>query len=181
MHSVDFTDAGNCSRRCRRAGLIHFAQLTEDTPSLCTSDLTGQGADVIISKTHFDPVHRGPRIGSNLRRGQTHARKNRPCDDGFDGQEEFFPALSPSRPPHQDPNSCPPEIVYACPIAATIHRSSRPACCPGPQGGVPVVRLSQKPAPVYRPRRPRQSPLYRIIERFFPKFEQLYPERYEKR
>ena len=44
-----------------------------------------------------------------------------------------------------------------------------------------MVALLQKPAPVYRPRRPRQSPLYRIIEQFFPQFEQLYPERYEKR
>ena len=44
-----------------------------------------------------------------------------------------------------------------------------------------MVALSQKPAPVYRPRRPGQSPLYRILERFVPQFEQIYSERYEKR
>ncbi len=42
-------------------------------------------------------------------------------------------------------------------------------------------KMIAKAAPVYRPRRPRQSPLYRIIEQLFPQFEQLYPERYEKR
>lgn len=43
-----------------------------------------------------------------------------------------------------------------------------------------MVCLSQKPTPVYRPRRPRQSPLYRTIERYFPEFERIYDERYAK-
>ena len=34
---------------------------------------------------------------------------------------------------------------------------------------------------LYRPRRPRETPLYRLIERFFPQFERIYPDRYEKR
>jgi hypothetical protein len=34
---------------------------------------------------------------------------------------------------------------------------------------------------LYRPRRPRESPLFRLIERFFPQFEEIYPDRYEKR
>jgi len=44
-----------------------------------------------------------------------------------------------------------------------------------------VVCLSTKPAAVYRPRRPRQSPLYRTIERYYPEFERTYDERYAKR
>ena len=52
-----FTEAGNCIGLTRCA-LIGFAQLTQDTPTLCISGLTGQGADVTISTTHFDQVHR---------------------------------------------------------------------------------------------------------------------------
>ena len=44
-----------------------------------------------------------------------------------------------------------------------------------------MVALYPKSVPVYRPRRPRESPLYRIIERYFPQFEDTCPERYEKR
>jgi len=44
-----------------------------------------------------------------------------------------------------------------------------------------VVCLSQKPTPAYRPRQPRQSPLYLTIERYFPEFERTYDERYAKR
>ena len=44
-----------------------------------------------------------------------------------------------------------------------------------------MVCLSQKPTTVYRPRRPRQSPLYRTIERYFPEFERIYDARYAKR
>ena len=50
-----------------------------------------------------------------------------------------------------------------------------------PKGGDPVVCLSAKVAAVYRPRRPRQSPLYRTIERYYPEFERTYDERYAKR
>jgi hypothetical protein len=34
---------------------------------------------------------------------------------------------------------------------------------------------------VYQPRRPRDSKLYRLVERFFPQFEHIYADRYEKR
>ena len=34
---------------------------------------------------------------------------------------------------------------------------------------------------VYCPRKPRESPLYKLIERYLPQFEHLYPERFEKR
>ena len=44
-----------------------------------------------------------------------------------------------------------------------------------------MVCLSQKPTPVFRPRQPRQPPLYRTIERYFPEFERIYDERYAKR
>ena len=44
-----------------------------------------------------------------------------------------------------------------------------------------MVCASSPGTPIYRPRRPRESPLYRLIERFFPQFEHLYPNRYEKR
>ena len=44
-----------------------------------------------------------------------------------------------------------------------------------------MVCLAQKCAAVYRPRRPRQSPLYHTIERYLPEFERTYDERYAKR
>ena len=31
---------------------------------------------------------------------------------------------------------------------------------------------------VYRPRRPRETPLYRLVEEHYERFEQVYPERY---
>lgn len=34
---------------------------------------------------------------------------------------------------------------------------------------------------VYRPRQPRETPFYRIVEEHFERFEQVYPERYEDR
>ena len=34
---------------------------------------------------------------------------------------------------------------------------------------------------VYRPRRPRETPLYRLVEEHYERFEQVYPERYEDR
>jgi hypothetical protein len=36
-------------------------------------------------------------------------------------------------------------------------------------------------APVYHPRQPRDSPLYRVIERYLPEFERSYHQRYESR
>jgi hypothetical protein len=44
-----------------------------------------------------------------------------------------------------------------------------------------VVTVSHEHAPVYRPREPRASPLYRLIERYYPEFERVYDERYERR
>ena len=41
-----------------------------------------------------------------------------------------------------------------------------------------MVGLAAKSAPIYRPRQPRQSPLYRTIERYLPKFERIYDQRY---
>jgi hypothetical protein len=45
----------------------------------------------------------------------------------------------------------------------------------------PVVRPSPKIAAFYQRRPPRQSPLYRIIERFYPEFERTYDASYGRR
>ena len=34
---------------------------------------------------------------------------------------------------------------------------------------------------VYRPRHPQESPFYQLVERYYPQFEALYPERYPER
>jgi hypothetical protein len=34
---------------------------------------------------------------------------------------------------------------------------------------------------VYHPRQPQQSPFYQLVQRFYPQFEAVYPERYQKR
>lgn len=47
--------------------------------------------------------------------------------------------------------------------------------------GDPVVCPSKVSGPVYRPRRPRQSPLYRIVDRHFPQFERTYDASYAGR
>jgi transposase-like protein len=47
-------------------------------------------------------------------------------------------------------------------------------------GVVAMVSLATKPTPIYRPRRPRQSPLFKTIERYLPKFERTYDRRYAK-
>ena len=44
-----------------------------------------------------------------------------------------------------------------------------------------MVCLSHQDANVYRPRQPRKSPLYRLVERYYPEFERTYEERYEHR
>ncbi len=44
-----------------------------------------------------------------------------------------------------------------------------------------MVSCAAQHAPVYRPRQPRRSPLYRTIERYFPEFERTYDQRYAKR
>ena len=41
-------------------------------------------------------------------------------------------------------------------------------------GVVFVVCVAAKSAPIYRPRRPRQSALFRTIERYLPEFERTY-------
>ncbi|MBC8242244.1 MAG: hypothetical protein H8E30_17475, partial [Alphaproteobacteria bacterium] len=33
----------------------------------------------------------------------------------------------------------------------------------------------------YRPRKPKESPFYRLVERVYPEFEQVYEQRYQKR
>jgi hypothetical protein len=38
-------------------------------------------------------------------------------------------------------------------------------------GVVAMVSLATNPTPIYRPRQPRQSPLYKTIERYLPEFE----------
>jgi hypothetical protein len=48
------------------------------------------------------------------------------------------------------------------------------------RSGDPVFCLAAKPAPIYRPRQPRQSPLYKTIERYLPEFERIYDESYAK-
>ena len=45
----------------------------------------------------------------------------------------------------------------------------------GARGG---ARLQAR---VYRPRRPRDSPLYQLVDRHFHEFERVYPDRYQKR
>jgi len=42
---------------------------------------------------------------------------------------------------------------------------------------IPVISLSPQIATIYRPRRPKQSPLYQIIERHLPEFEHTYNDR----
>ncbi|MDA0842004.1 MAG: transposase, partial [Planctomycetota bacterium] len=44
-----------------------------------------------------------------------------------------------------------------------------------------MVCLAAKPVPIYRPRQPRQSPLYKTIERYLPEFERTYDEHYARR
>jgi Transposase zinc-binding domain len=44
-----------------------------------------------------------------------------------------------------------------------------------------VVCLSAKVATVYHPRQPRQSPLYKPIERHFPEFQQTYKQSFQDR
>ena len=44
-----------------------------------------------------------------------------------------------------------------------------------------MVCLSPQVATIYRPRRPRQSPLYQVIERHLPEFERTYNDRYQRR
>ena len=33
----------------------------------------------------------------------------------------------------------------------------------------------------YHPRQPKQSPFYRLVERFYPEFKRVYSERYQER
>jgi hypothetical protein len=40
-----------------------------------------------------------------------------------------------------------------------------------------LVCLATKPAPIYRPRRLRQSPLYRTVEHYLPEFERTHDGR----
>jgi hypothetical protein len=42
-------------------------------------------------------------------------------------------------------------------------------------------RCTATPAGVYRPRRPRASPLYRLIEDHFQEFTTVYDERFSRR
>ena len=44
--------------------------------------------------------------------------------------------------------------------------------------GCPAV---SRAAAIYRPRRPRASPLHRLLDGYFRKFEQVYDERYQNR
>ncbi len=43
--------------------------------------------------------------------------------------------------------------------------------------GCPVAKCAR----VYRPRRPRESPLYRLLDRYYDEFERVYDQRYQKR
>ena len=44
-----------------------------------------------------------------------------------------------------------------------------------------MVCSSSEVTNVYRPRQPRQSPLYRLVERYYPEFERTYATWYEPR
>ena len=37
------------------------------------------------------------------------------------------------------------------------------------------------PAEIYRPRRPRESPLYQLLDRYYDQFQHVYDQRYQKR
>ena len=72
-------------------------------------------------------------------------------------------------------------IAYACIVSCCV-----PVCVSfpsrlEPKGGGSVVCLSPKVATVYRAGQPRQSPLYRLVERYYPEFERTYDARYAKR
>ena len=70
-------------------------------------------------------------------------------------------------------------IVYACIVfVACLHV---PGFCSEPKSRGLVVCPSRKIATVYRPRQPRQSPLYQLIERYYPEFERTYDEHYQQR
>ncbi len=43
-----------------------------------------------------------------------------------------------------------------------------------------VCTTCQSPS-IYRPRQPRNSPLYRLIERYYPEFQRTYDQRYQQR
>ena len=34
---------------------------------------------------------------------------------------------------------------------------------------------------IYRPRRPKETPFYRLVEQYYPQFRAVYPDRYENR
>ena len=51
-----------------------LGEMTPVTPS-SVSKARGETSEAIISTAHSDPVHRGPRIRSNLRLCRTNARK----------------------------------------------------------------------------------------------------------
>ena len=48
-------------------------------------------------------------------------------------------------------------------------------------GGFGVGVSVRRPASAYRPRRPRDSPLWRLLDRHYDEFEGVYDERYQKR
>ena len=39
-----------------------------------------------------------------------------------------------------------------------------------------MVCIAARPVPIYRPRQPRQSPLYKTFERYLPEFERTYDD-----
>ena len=43
----------------------------------------------------------------------------------------------------------------------------------------PAVGMAECAKGVYRPRRPRETPFYRLVEEHYERFEQVYPVRYE--
>ncbi len=55
---------GVCGRSCRPASRTVSALTTQDTPSLCTSGLTGQVVVVMILTTYSDP--RAPRLSREV-------------------------------------------------------------------------------------------------------------------
>ncbi len=70
--------------------------------------------------------------------------------------------------------------MYVCIVSDYV-----PACVSFPSRLEPksrglVVCLSPKNATVYRPRQPRQSPLYHLIERYYPEFERTYDGCYQQ-
>ena len=74
------------------------------------------------------------------------------------------------------------DIVSICIVLLSTPRS-RALLVRAPRSGTSVVIVvcTTEASSIYRPRPPRLSPLYQLIERYFPEFERTYDLRYQQR